>query len=476
MDILSLFTREEAIAGLDVSDQSLRLTLLSFNKKKFSQEVKALVEEILPPGVMMHGLIADEVKFVAALNNLLKKSPLKIRYLVLSLAIDSIYARIFSFPRNIGREKLGDSINLATNYQLPFKREDAYVDWEELASKDKNEVFLSAIPKTVVNQYVSTLLKAGLKTVAVEFHPFSLLRVIDLPLDQSVLITEKDTNATYLYIVKNNLIKYVRVLPIEYVPDQGVAEEISRITAFYETDNGPISQTLNLDDAKVVEKYSDKNLGQPGKWLVSLGAAARGIIPRSEDKLISLMPIGTEKAYEYQRATAFSKFLTTMTIVLAIFFSTAYLIVWLLLISIQQRASSQVDSLATVQAPAEGSALEERARKLNSLTQTTSQIITTVPSWSIFLNELKSRVVDGVAVNTANLTSVEGEMLLVGIANSRAQLNALKKSLEESPYLQNVVLPLTNLEQKENIPFTISFRLKDPQLLYASSLTTETEE
>ena len=57
-------------------------------------------------------------------------------------------------------------------------------------------------------------------------------------------------------------------------------------------------------------------------------------------------------------------------------------------------------------------------------------------------------------------------MTITGVSKDRETLNLFKKSLQESPYITGVELPINNLEQKENIPFSISFHLKDPSMLY----------
>ncbi|HEV8601469.1 MAG TPA: pilus assembly protein PilM [Patescibacteria group bacterium] len=467
MDILSIFTREEAIAGLEVSDNFLRLALLVTNKKKLGQQIKFLVEEPLPGNTIKNGTVVDEKAFVTALQNLLKKPPVKIHYIILSLPMDLVFNRIFSFPAAISKEKLDDSIHLISEYQLPIKKDEVYLDWEKLGAKDKNEVFLAAIPRTAVNQLINSLLKAGLKTVAVEFHPFSLLRVLDLP-ETAILISEQTSNATYTYIIQNKHLRFSRILPLEYVPATAVEAEIKRTISFFEADNGPISKILKLTEGQALEKYANPELKKPdgGKWLVSLGAAVRGVLPRAEDKLISLMPIGTERAYEYQRATAFSKFLLTLSIILGIFFGAVYTASWLLLVSIQQRTSSQVENLSTAPVPEGAGKLEAQAQNLNSLTQATSQIITTIPNWSILLTELQKTVTDGITVSSVSITGLEGNIYMVGVARTRVALNTFKKTLEDSSFLSNVNLPLTNLEQRENIPFSINFTVKEPEKLY----------
>ena len=57
-------------------------------------------------------------------------------------------------------------------------------------------------------------------------------------------------------------------------------------------------------------------------------------------------------------------------------------------------------------------------------------------------------------------------MILTGISTDMETLNQFKKSLQSSTYLASIELPITNLEQKTDIPFSISFKLKDPNSLF----------
>jgi len=52
------------------------------------------------------------------------------------------------------------------------------------------------------------------------------------------------------------------------------------------------------------------------------------------------------------------------------------------------------------------------------------------------------------------------------MAGDRDTLNLFRDKLKTSAILTNINLPLTNLDQKSDIPFTISFDLKNPSLLY----------
>ena len=56
MDLLKLFTREEPVAGLEISDDFIRVALLSVDKKDgFTIKAEAVGEAALPEGVVSAG-------------------------------------------------------------------------------------------------------------------------------------------------------------------------------------------------------------------------------------------------------------------------------------------------------------------------------------------------------------------------------------------------------------------------------------
>jgi len=52
------------------------------------------------------------------------------------------------------------------------------------------------------------------------------------------------------------------------------------------------------------------------------------------------------------------------------------------------------------------------------------------------------------------------------ISRMGLHLNQFKKTFQESPMFFEVELPIANIEQKSEIPFSLSFRIKEPANLY----------
>lgn len=527
MNLLSLFTREELVAGLEISDNFLRLALLKKskipapkivkipttkaakvplpteksenqqdvstapisveNKKEVpileKTEVVFLIEEPLEAGIIKDGIVINKESLAKSLKELFKKTNPKVKFAVVSIPAEHAYFKIFSFPKTIQEERLEETMKLTIGFQLPVVPEQVYLDWEKTEGQNQNEVFLTTMPKPVANSYIEALNLAGLRIVAVEISPLSALRSVEIKENSQFVLKIPSLSGVGIYFVKNGKIWFARFLPEKFINKKSFDDESKKLSDFFEftgesigdpIDNiGPKSiEWIELDKLKISNQMA--TLGESrlnertdsSKWLVSLGAALRGLMPRHEDNLISLMPVGTEEAYEYQKMATFAEFISSISIGLSIFFSAAFLIAWIFISSIQQQTSKQIENLTALPVPEDAAILEEQTKELNDALSVSTSLINTMPKWSAVLDELKGRVISDIIIVNLSLPSPSDIFGVNGIAKNRSQLNLFKKSLEGSEMFMDINLPLANLEQKENIPFSISFRLKNPKIIY----------
>jgi hypothetical protein len=202
------------------------------------------------------------------------------------------------------------------------------------------------------------------------------------------------------------------------------------------------------------------------KWLIALGAVIRGRIPEGQDKLISLLPVGTEEAYAYQKATVFGMLLRNLTVGISIFFVISYLGAYILILSLAQQANKTVIASSMSPVFPELLAKETVVNNTNAITKIAEIILKETPLWSSLLEELRARIINDIIISSFTANSIHEKILLVGVARNRNTLNNFKKNLQESPMLTEIELPLTNLDQKADIPFSVSFRIKDISTIY----------
>lgn len=474
MNFIKIFTREESIAGLEISETHLKLAFLtletSHKKEQPTLRIKALTEEPLPGGTIQDGEVLDREALTASLIKLLNKSP-SVKYFIVSIPGNKLYQKIFPFPQTILEERLVDAMKLVTTFQLPYAEDTAYVDWEKLSNDLHNEVFLATAPKTVVEGFLSALDRAGVKTVALESHTMSLARVVEHE-DQPILVCNTGKTDITFSVVKNGIPRFERIIPTSLLGEKSMSMEMEKIKKFYEVEwREVITRVIELPHVSLfhslaleLKRFGGEN--NTTAWAIALGAAMRGLLPRAEDTIVSILPVGTEKAYEYQKAVAFSKFITNTTIGLALFWTAIFFSSWILLSAIQQYSNKELSSLSSLPSSAENLALEDRAHEFNALARRANSIIATFPAWSMVVEDVKAHSVKGITITNVSFATPDSLFSLTGIAATRADINIFKKSMETSKLFTEMTIPLTNLEQRANISFSATFRMIDPNVLY----------
>lgn len=457
---------EEAIAGLEITDSNLRLVLLNLDKKTGLISVKEHLERPLEPGIIVNGEIKDTAKLYSALLDFKKNLMPPVDYIVASIPSDPIYSKILSFPKSIEGVKLDEAVKLAVDFQLPYKSAEAYCSWEACADEASQKVFVAEAQKNIIDPYLECLRKA-FHLIALEFQADSISRAASLEKNKAILLKITSQTSTGFFIIKNQAIIFSRILS-NRLPEKKLQEEPEKILSFYESAaNEKISRIIDLNQNPIAigEKieFPEQN---KNPWLAALGAAERGIIPRSEDNFVSLSPISPQKAYKYHKAVGFSSIMTKLIIGLSIFFTAAFLGTWILMITLQQQETGKTDDLSNLPSMPDLTAVEQKIQTANALISTTAGILKTSPRWSILINELQSSVIDGITISSLDFPSAEGVITITGLAKDRPTLNQFRDKLKSSAMLKDVRLPLTNLEQREGIPFTISFQLSNPALIY----------
>ena len=481
MNILNLLTKEKRVAGVEINERVIRIAYFrprkkrrNYTKGELPDHELILIEEPIGANIISNGSVVDKEFLGKTLKNIWSRAKLTANYAIVSIPENSVYSHIFSFPKTVNETHLTEAVNLTIDFQIPIKKNDVYIGWENAGdSHVVNDVLISAIPKKVADGYIEALNDAGIKMLALESHLASISRSIKLKIGQTTLFTKKNLSGSTVFIIKDSITRFSRTLPATFVKDaKEETEEINRIKTSFESEKRLSVVEMPLTSASMRDeylKYPEINKDNPemqAKWLTALGAAIRGELPKGEDNHISLLPVGTAEAYAYQQATTFIELIRNLIIGVAIFFLLAFFTAYLLLFSLYQTASKTGASISVTPITPDMSQKENWIKKINSLTSAAQTILSETPTWSTLLEDINSHVINGIAITNFSSSSIRDQMILTGISTDRETLNQFKKSLQSSTYLASIELPITNLEQKTDIPFSISFKLKDPNSLF----------
>ncbi|MEI7765738.1 MAG: pilus assembly protein PilM, partial [bacterium] len=475
MNIFNLLTKKKRIVGVEISDNAIRVSY--FRPKKGLQRANTkneliLAESNLEINIVSGGVVLNKELLAKTLKDIWNKEKLNSCYAIIAIPEDKVYSRIFPFPKTANGSQLVEAINLAIDFELPVKREEVYVGWENAGDSNViNEILISSIPKIVANGYIDALNIAGIKVLALETHLFSIARSAKFTFGQTVLFKKVNPKGFTVFILKDRSLRFSRTIPTTSQNEEFYTSEANRIKTWFEYEKNAQVFALPLSEATIRDeylKYIDGNkitIDQQSKWLISLGAAIRGEIKEGEDNQISLLPIGTAEAYAYQKITIFIDIMRNITIGISLFFLVAFLAVYLLVLSLSQNNKINTNISVSTSYP-DTTQKEEWIKNINDITSTSKDILSSMVNWSVLLDDIKSRTINGITISSFSAKSISEKINIIGIAKDRDTLNQFKKSIQESPYVSNVELPITNLEQKADIPFSLSFDIRDPSMLY----------
>lgn len=474
MSILNLLTKKRNVAGIEISDSVVRIALFRSSKKNArtsdqGQDEIILIEEPISANIIADGVVLDVELLSKTLRDIWGRAKLGTDYAIVAIPDDKIYSKIFSFPKSVDRTRLTEAMRLAVGFQLPMKTEDIYLDWERTGGNSTtNEILLSTIPRTVADGYVGALEKAGIKIIALESHLASIARAVKTTPGSTTLFSKKTPDGATIFALRDGILRFSRTLPLKFVSDDQIPNEIEKVKTSLMSDSIGDVVAQELTDATIRDEYAERvEITNPkSKWLVALGATIRGKMPEGTDNLVSLLPIGTEEAYAYQRITTFAILMRNLIISVSMFFVVAYIATYFFMYSLLQNTAGQITTLSESETPAELTEKEQQISNVNSITETGVWFLSKTPMWSTVLEEITKITPDGITISMFSAPIFSERMFFTGTAVNRVTLNDYKKVLQESSLFTDIELPITNLEKKEKIPFTISFRLNDPSGLY----------
>lgn len=463
MNLLNIIQNEKAIGGLEIADDGFRFSRLS--KDKTSLKVELLFEE----KITEEDALAGEQVIAGKLEKFIKQH--KLEYVIVSIPTNHVFVRTYDFSANMTAEKINDAMALNVELQLPKKKTDIYCDWVNINEAETKKVLLVYVLRSYVKSLIQKVKNTKLKIIAVESHQLSLARVLKQDEKETTFVIERGAYFTSFYLIKNHNLLFSQSLPNKII-GKNLGVEIEKITNFQNWQNVSIDK-INLigpfTEAEIkkmplkptpLEFIDELKHVQNNKWIITLGAALRGLIPRKNDKLISLMEIDTEKAYTQEKVNSAVSFLTSISIALAIFFVGIFFVAWNLILVMQNNYNKRISDFNLISSSENSTVLRENAGAFNDLIGQASALVKKEMIWSTVIREIKSSVTSDIVINNLRLSSSNYEVSLTGMAANREAINRLKTSFESAESFEAIKIPLNNLEKKADIPFSLTFKLK----------------
>jgi len=497
-DLQKLLVPEFPITALVIDDFSLRI----FGFNQTINQVAKIGQYKLPPGVIENGILKKPEEFQALIGALKQKIWAKDKHiwLILSLPSSNFYTNIFTLP-DLTDEQFQDAVVFNTQMVAPLPLEETYFDWEDWGTvidknRDEKEIFIALGIKRQIKPYTDILQDYGFKVVAIEPWAISVSRfvytflekekpvlVIDLRVDGlEFIVTEQNKLIYFDYdswqeIFGQNIPKTITLNHLQ----QHLMREIPLILNFYSLKRGHSLErfiVLSSDERMVntltfwlAKQYNlialNFNLPQPlartrRDWAGVIGAALRGLIPRREDSIVSLAPLGTEESY-YQSLITRVVALWSNSVIVAL---SCLLVACILLNHLFfNNISAKYKELAAVSVDpsikSQKEALQKEAEWFNVLVEYAKFTTQWKKDWKLVLDTIFQKARQE-TVNIKRIFVGSGtEELISNItiqaeASSREAMTNFKKSLDETQlFVSSKIPPETVLQSGNRINFSL---------------------
>lgn len=217
MEFLTL--KPEAF-GLDISDLSLKIAKLKKEGKVFN--LASFGETTIPPGIIKEGEIKDEKKLAEIVKGAIKKvkgEKLKTKYVVVSLPEEKTFLQVIQMPR-LSEEDLKSAVIYEAENYIPIPIEQVYLDSQIVPPLynhlDHCDVSITALPKKIVDPYLSSLRLAGLKPKVFEIESQAIIRALvkDEVTSSPILLIDLGATRTSFIIFSGYSLRFTSSIPV----------------------------------------------------------------------------------------------------------------------------------------------------------------------------------------------------------------------------------------------------------------------
>lgn len=211
---------EKEAFGLDISDLSLKL--IKLKEKRGGFVLESYNQADIEPGVLKQGVIKNEDKLAKIIKEACltaQGKKITMPYVIASLPEEKSFLQVIQMPR-MEEKDLKSAIVFEVENYIPLPINEVYFDFQVIpASKNHTthlDVLIVAMPKKIVNSYVSCFEKAGLIPIAFEVESQAISRAL-IKNDSSsapVILIDFGKNSTDVIVFFENSIRFTCSLPI----------------------------------------------------------------------------------------------------------------------------------------------------------------------------------------------------------------------------------------------------------------------
>lgn len=248
-----IFSFNPCAFGLDLSDLSLKIAQLKKEGKNLALASYTRAE--IPEGVIDQGEIKKEEVLIQIIKKAIlevKGLPLKTKYCVVSLPETEAFIRVVQLPK-MKKEEIAEAIKWEAEAHIPLSIDEVYLDWQIIQplknNQDHYDILIGVLSKKLIDPYLETLKKAGLKPLVFEIESIATARAL-IKNDFSpkpIMIIDLGARRSSFIIFSGRTVHFTASLPIS---NNYLIEEIARKLKIDKTQAKRLKFEVGLDKDK----------------------------------------------------------------------------------------------------------------------------------------------------------------------------------------------------------------------------------
>jgi len=501
INIIGALLPRENIGGLEITDTEVRLMFLK--EKGGEYAVQAYGTEKLKEGIVVNGMPERIDELAQALRRVFERSkPFmpKSREVIVAVNDRLIFSQPFSVPLTLDEESAVKFVHINLGRVIPFEPPAIYVDWHDVQEVGTQKlIFVASGSRSLIDRYREAFFIAEVTPVALEPASLAVSRTLDLPEGYAILFSfhpggfaasifsdgelyfRKITNiAGTQQALSSSSKKGSQEQGEPSVVIEALFQEAGRLKDFVVSELGKkeitflfisteegLTKELEEQGSKFQEivlkpaafkPVSGKDFRFAPHMSAAWGAGIRGLIPRREDKIISILPVGTELEYIRKKRKIFISavkkltYSVTVACIILLIGLNAFLGV-VLQGEVQRLSAKRFLSL-----PSDLPELERAAQDFNENVVKIADIYSRAPSPVSLLEAIKTLQLPGITFTKVGLKNEANPLVnITGIATTRESLVLLKDHVTGDSRFSDVNIPFQSFGARRNVNFTMSF-------------------
>jgi len=294
---MEFFSIKPEVFGLDISDSSLKIAKLKKSRAPFF-DLASWGEFEIAPRIVKGGEIRDKQALIKIIKEALAKvkgEKLRTKYAVASLPEQKAFLQVIQKPK-MTKEELRSAIIYEAENHIPLPIEQVYLDFRVISPSflkedSVQEVLVVALPKTIVDSYLSVFKKAGILPKVFETESIAISRALikneesQFPL---ALIDLEETKANFIIFLKNS-IRFTSSILVSEGQFALLSEEIKKYVEYFQSHHPEIKKiekilvSGNSPKLKEISEILSKDL----KISVKFGNPWVNILPEGANPKLS---------------------------------------------------------------------------------------------------------------------------------------------------------------------------------------------